>query len=297
LEIYVYNMIPIPKFWESVKKKVAVVTGANRGVGVHVATDLANAGYDVVLACRNIKQGEEVRDKIVSNLKPPQPGEQPQKVVVIPLDLSSKQSVLDFAEKFQKEFQYLDVLVNNAAICTEKKEVSVDGIETMLQTNVLSPYMLTQLLMPSLSRSKSARVVNVASVYAGDLDVKDLQYNKRSWNNDRAYRQSKQANRMISKWFADKFPSNVTSNATTPGMCDTRLLHDLGFSGGRSPAEGAKVLSHLALDPVVEGVTGKYYDSTSGPTTCHFSSQTKLIEELVAECNKLLGMPADWKKF
>jgi NAD(P)-dependent dehydrogenase (short-subunit alcohol dehydrogenase family) len=106
-----------------------------------------------------------------------------------------------------------------------------------------------------------ARVVNVASYYAGDLDLDDLQFERRPYDNRRAYRQSKQADRMLTVAYAAELaPYDVTVNACHPGDVNSRLSNDLGFGGSASPAEGARTPVWLATQPVGGEESGRYFE-------------------------------------
>ena len=104
-------------------------------------------------------------------------------------------------------------------------------------------------------------MLNVASYWAGDLDLNDLEFNRRRYDNGRAYRQSKQADRMLAVAFARCFePLGITVNACHPGDVNSRLSNDLGFGGHESPDQGADTPVWLATDPIGERVSGAYFE-------------------------------------
>jgi len=109
-------------------------------------------------------------------------------------------------------------LINNAATSPRQKALSLDGIEIQFAVNVLAYYWLSIYLMPTLESTPDSRVVNVASHYAGGLDLNDLEFVKRSYDNNDAYRQSKQANRMLNIALAKQFPK-VSFFSCHPGVC------------------------------------------------------------------------------
>ena len=143
------------------------------------------------------------------------------------------------------------------------KEISKDGYEMQFQVNILSYYAMMEGFAPVLKANAQSRVVNVASNYAGDLDLSDLFFSRRRYDSNQAYRQAKQANRMLSWAAADLTTgfkdSGVVVNACHPGVVTSKLLASLGMQKGfDQPSKGAETPLYLALSPEVEGVTGRY---------------------------------------
>ena len=135
-----------------------------------------------------------------------------------------------------------------------------------------------------LKEADGARIVNVASYYAGGLDVNDLEFKQRNYDNNAAYRQSKQANRMLTLINAlqvDRF--NITVNACHPGDVNSKLSNDLGFGGSTSAEQGADTPAWLATSKEVEGLTGKYF-SGRREAQCEFSNDESAIEALEKIC-------------
>lgn len=104
----------------------------------------------------------------------------------------------DFAQRIQKTYPRLDVLINNAATVPPTRTTTIDGLETQFAVNVLSYFFLMFTLSSFLRRSGKARVINVASNLAGDLDLSDMQFDSRKYENVLAYKQCKQADRQLS---------------------------------------------------------------------------------------------------
>jgi NAD(P)-dependent dehydrogenase (short-subunit alcohol dehydrogenase family) len=138
-----------------------------------------------------------------------------------------------------------------------------DGLELSFATNVMAYQLLIRGLLPLLEQS-SGRIVNIASHYAGGLRVDDLNWTKRAYDPAAAYRQTKQANRMLS-WKLSRVlkaeKSKVTVNACHPGVLATGLLNDLGFGHGAAPANGARTPVFLATDASVAGISGSFWDN------------------------------------
>ncbi len=152
-------------------------------------------------------------------------------------------------------------------------------------TNVLGYFWMTRLFSEHLTASAPARVINVASYWAGDLDLNDLEFKRRRYSNDTAYRQSKQANRMLTVAFATRLQSdNVTVNACHPGDVNSQLSNDLGFGGQTSPDDGADTPVWLATDPSVQPTTGQYFEQRHA-VRCRFGEDTAAVEALYTACS------------
>jgi retinol dehydrogenase-13 len=154
------------------------------------------------------------------------------------VDLSRWSSIRAMAARWRGP---LTVLVNNAAVTPRRRQETPEGIELQFATNVLGYFWMTHVFSEHLTRSSPARVVNVASYWAGGLDLNDLEFLRRRYKNGEAYRQSKQADRMLTVAFAEKLRSfKVAVNACHPGDVNSRLSNNLGFGGHSTPNEGAK---------------------------------------------------------
>ena len=160
----------------SMKGKRVVITGPTSGVGEEIAVQLAALGAEIILACRDIKKGKKTASEITRRTGST-------KLVVMKIDTSSQKSIREFAREFHKKYRRLDVLINNAAgnRGTLPKINSVDGIELTFATNVVGYYLLTHELRDMLVKSTPARIVNVASSFASDLDLDDLQFERRKF--------------------------------------------------------------------------------------------------------------------
>ncbi len=158
----------------SMQGKRVIITGPTSGVGKEIALGLAALGADLTLACRDIEKGEGVASEITR-----QNGSS--NVDVMPIDTSSQESIRAFAREFRRKYDRLDVLINNAAMNrgTLPKVDSVDGIELTFATNVLGYFLLTNELLELLKASAPARLINVASQFASDLDLDDLGFERR----------------------------------------------------------------------------------------------------------------------
>ena len=126
--------------------------------------------------------------------------------------------------------------------------------------------------------------MNVASYWAGGLDLNDLEFRRRSYHNDAAYRQSKQANRMLTVAFAHRLAGQgITVNACHPGDVNSVLSNNLGFGGHQSPDEGARTPVWLATSQVGESTTGRYFEQMRD-VKCRFGRDRAAVEALFEAC-------------
>jgi NAD(P)-dependent dehydrogenase (short-subunit alcohol dehydrogenase family) len=202
--------------------KLAVVTGANSGIGLETARRLAGAGAEVILAVRNPTKGAEAVADITTGLPAGAA------VTAESLDLSSLASVSDFASRLIARDQPLDLLINNAGImAVPKRTETADGFELQLGTNHLGHYALTGRLLPLLRKAPAPRVVTLSSSAArfGRMSFDDLQ-SERKYNAWRAYGQSKLADLLFMFELQRRSAANgwgVMSNAAHPGSTHTNL--------------------------------------------------------------------------
>jgi len=275
----------------SMNGKRVIITGPTSGVGKEIALQLAALSAELVLGCRDINKGNETASEITHRTGS-------KKLAVMKIDTSSQESIREFAKAFHRKYRRLDVLINNAAgnRGTLSKVNSVDGIELTFATNVLGYFLLTQEMLDLLKKSAPARIINVASAYAGDLDLDDLQFERRRFESFRAYAQSKACDRMLTWALARRLEgSGVTANAMTPGLItETRLYRNSApellerltqYSGGRTSAQGADTAVWLASSPEMEGVSGKFFEDRA-ELECEFRNK-RAEEKLWRICEGL----------
>jgi len=238
--------------------KRVIITGPTSGVGREIALQLAALGADLTLACRDMEKGEQVAAEIARK-------NGSSDVKVMQIDTSSQESIRAFAREFQRKYDHLDVLINNAAINRGRlpKADSIDGIELTFATNVLGYFLLTQELLDVLKQSAPSRIINVASAYAQNLDLDDLEFKRREYEGFKAYSQSKACDRLLTWALARRLEENggsgVTVNAMTPSLIAStglfrhaepeRVKQLARYSGGRTAADGADTAVWLASAP------------------------------------------------
>jgi NAD(P)-dependent dehydrogenase (short-subunit alcohol dehydrogenase family) len=251
--------------------KHVVITGPTSGIGRQIAIALGALGAQLVLACRDEAKGHAVAREIAAR---PRAGH----VDVLQVDVSSRVSVEAFVAAYAARHPPLDVLVNNAGTVQGERRVSADGIELTFATNVLGYHRVTCGLLDHVNRDGAARVVVVASAFAGDLDLDDLEFTRRTYDGLLAYRQSKACDRLWSWALARRLqPRGITVNAMTPGWVpDTELSRDLlpeirqaRARPGRTAVQGADTAVWLAASPDVAGVTARFF-ADRRETPCEF---------------------------
>ncbi len=214
--------------------KLAIVTGANSGIGLVTARELAAHGAGVVIACRAAGKGNVAAEKIRAAMGPA--GDEAD-LVVRELDLASLASVREFAEDINAEFDRIDLLINNAGVMAPPRHETADGFELQLGTNHLGHFALTGLLLERLKAAPAARVVTISSIAAkrGSIDFDDLQ-SVDGYNRWAAYGQSKLANLIFALDLQTRLAEaglDMKSIAAHPGYAATNLTtagNDLGSS-------------------------------------------------------------------
>ncbi|MEY3692342.1 MAG: hypothetical protein RLZZ388_513 [Bacillota bacterium] len=204
------------------KDKVVIVTGGNSGIGYFAIEAFLNEGANVVMASRSKAKAEEAIQTL-NSLK------LPGKVEFIPLDLMTLASVKNFVSQFKKQYQRLDLLVNNAGIMFGEYQVTADGFESQMATNHFGHFALTGQLLPMLIASQG-RIVNVSSIAhrRGEIDFDNLQFQKpKSYSPWGAYSRSKLANLLFTYELDRRFKKSkvpVKVLAAHPGVSKTNLL-------------------------------------------------------------------------
>ncbi len=248
--------------------KIALVTGANSGIGWHTALELARAGARVLLGVRSTEKGADATNRILAqvptaDLKP------------YVIDLASLASIHEFVKEIETESR-LDLLINNAGVMSvPSRQLTPDGFEIQFGTNFLGPFALTALLFPMLLKSPAPRVTTVSSAAATlgwkKIDFENLQ-GERSYDPWKSYCQSKLADLIFAVELArrcEQAKLNVVSNAAHPGYVLTNLQstgkgHSPTFLEklfarvvGQNAASGA--LPTLKAATIETGSSGEYF--------------------------------------
>jgi NAD(P)-dependent dehydrogenase (short-subunit alcohol dehydrogenase family) len=229
-------------------KKIALVTGANRGIGFETCRQLGQLGFTVLLSARDSRKGEVATKQLIDNGL---------EVIFYQLDLSNKSHIQHRAKLIKQQFGHLDVLVNNAAILYDTWQSTInadlDVVNEALMTNLYGPWLLCQALIPMMKRNGYGRIVNVSSG-AGSLHYME--------GGTPAYSISKVAlNALTRKLAAELKGAGILVNSVDPGWVAT----DMGGHGGRPVEEGAKGIVWAATLPDNGPSGGFFYDGNPEP--------------------------------
>ncbi len=259
------------------KDKIVLVTGGTGGIGQQTALGLARLGAHVIVTGRDADRGAAAVAAI-------RQGSGQAQVDLLLADMAEQRAVRALAEQVQQRYPRLDVLINNAGVFKMQRQLTSDGLEATFAVNVLAPFLLTHLLLPTLQAAPSARVINVTGGSPGKLALDNLQ-GERSFTGFGMYSQSKTAMMALSYEFAQRLPgSTITVNVCYPGRATTPMtrgflpnssspllrgvlsvLQNTFFrdDGGKSAAKAARSSIYLASAPGVAGVNGVYFGTNS----------------------------------
>jgi NAD(P)-dependent dehydrogenase (short-subunit alcohol dehydrogenase family) len=247
---------------ESLAQRLAVVTGASSGIGLHTAIGLARAGMWVVMTGRDRTRTEQARRWVAERSGS-------DRVDMALADFSRLAEVRRLADKILAGHDRLDVLVNNAGLFSPQYRLSADGFELTFAVNHLAPFLLTTLLLDRLKASAPARIVTVASEAhrRNRLDIADMT-RPADWTMMRAYGRSKLCNILFTRELASRLdPVEVVAASLHPGMVATGIgqrggLVELGWRIGKpfmlSPEKGAETPVFLATVPEAKPFHGGY---------------------------------------
>lgn len=255
--------------------KTAIVTGAYGAIGKAIAAGIAtDHEFKVIMVGRDARQLDLAVEEVHR-----QTGNT--NLIKGVVDLSSKTEIEKFYDQVMNP---VHVLVNNAATTPRQRIETKEDIEMQWAVNVLGYFYMTHFFEPHLTQAEGARVVNVASYWAGGLNLTDPEFKHRRYDNDSAYRQSKQANRMLTRKFAELYKEkNIMVNACHPGDVNSKLSNNLGFGGSESPGQGADTPVWLATSNEVQGISGKYFEHRT-ESSCSFMVKTAEVEKLYNLC-------------
>jgi NAD(P)-dependent dehydrogenase (short-subunit alcohol dehydrogenase family) len=246
------------------EKDLAIITGADGGMGEYISCAHAKAGYRVIMACYDPEHGKIIRDKIVE-----MSGNED--VEVRQIDLSSLSSVKKFTDEILSEGKPVKRLMNNAGILTTNNRKSADGLETLVSVNYVAPYYMTRRLLPLMG--DGSRIVNTVScTYAiGKIE-------KRFFENGRdgrfyripVYSNTKLALFLFTQELAKRVKDRgILVNASDPGIVSTNMIRmnawfdpitDLIYRPLiKTAAQGASTAIHISLSEEVSGITGSLF--------------------------------------
>jgi NAD(P)-dependent dehydrogenase (short-subunit alcohol dehydrogenase family) len=250
----------------------------------------------VGLVARDAVRGEQARTQIAEMTEN-------ERVALFMADLSSLASVRSLGGTVARVYPALDLLIHCAGVYTRRRTVTPDGFETMFATNVLGPFLLTDLLLAPLRAAPAARILVLGAPATNRLDFDDLQ-GERRFSSLTAFGASKAAGLLFSFELARRLEdSGVTANAVHPGLVRTNLMHQ-ALAPMRwatrlvsaPPARAAAAIVPLALAPEYEGMTGRFFKSGREIEPPPYTRDPDVARHLWAVCTSLTkpdeGVPA-----
>lgn len=234
------------------QKKIALITGANKGIGFETAKKLAAQGMTVFIGARNEERGMQAVEKLRAENAD---------VHYIQIDLNNHETIEQAYIFFQERYGYLDILVNNAGIIDAKdgypSNTSIETIRHTFDTNFFGTVVVTQKMLPLLSKAKAARIVNVSSGLGSLVLNQDPEWEFYSTKLI-GYNASKAALNMFTVQLAWELKDTfIKVNSANPNFTDTDLVP--GAVGGKPVEDGAKIVIQLALLPD-DGPTGGFFE-------------------------------------
>jgi NAD(P)-dependent dehydrogenase (short-subunit alcohol dehydrogenase family) len=261
-------------------EKIALITGATDGIGKAIAKTLADHGYRIILAARNAVKAEAVIAEITAS----NPATRLEPIVA---DLSSLPQVDRLTRAVLERYDRLDVLINNAGVVMPNRQVTTDGFETTFQVNYLSPFILTNSLLPLLRASGAGRIINLSSsVYSLGKFNPALVRDAGRYSAITTYATTKLYLLLFTKSLAERIGAKITANAMHPGIVRTnmsmntegfpaifKIISALALPFAITPEKAAETALLLAASDSVRGISGEYF--TNGkmvPTKTKFDT-------------------------
>ena len=242
--------------------KLAIVTGANSGMGMATVEALSDEGAKVIMLCRSEKRGKEALQKLSEK--------KDRQLELMLCDLGDYDSIRSFVSRVKEKYKKIDVLVNNAGFISLDRQETKEGLERQFGINHIGHFLLTTELISMMD--KGSRIVNVASGAhkTGKIHFDDINLTK-GYNVIKGYSQSKLANVLFTRELARRLKDKgITVNCCHPGAVATNIGIDRETGFGKTitgllkpffqtPAEGARTAIFLSTDDSVKDITGEYF--------------------------------------
>ena len=273
------------------KGKVAIVTGANSGMGMATTAALADMGAKVIMLCRSEERGKEALEKLMEKKE--------RQLELVLCDLGDYESIRNFAKQVRAENERIDILVNNAGFISLDRQFTKEGLERQFGINHIGHFLLTMLLLKKMGTG--SRIVNVASGAhkTGKIHFDDINLSK-NFNVITAYSQSKLANVLFTRELARLVKDRgITVNCCHPGAVATNIGIDRETGFGKTitgllkpffqtPEEGARTAIFLATDDSVKNISGEYFYRCKIAKSSSRSKDMRLARDLFRFSKKLI---------
>jgi NAD(P)-dependent dehydrogenase (short-subunit alcohol dehydrogenase family) len=267
--------------------KTIVITGANAGIGLATAKQLAGMGALIIMICRDWSRGSKAREEIAKSSV-----DQGPRLYIA--DLADQVSIHKVSQQLHSDLGQIDVLVNNAGAIFDRRELTPDGIEKTFAVNHLGPFLLTNLLLDLMKGSREGRIVNITSgSHNGKLDFKNLQ-GELKYNFFDAYNRSKLCNILFTYELARLVKElDLTVNCLDPGPTVTSFGDNMKGVPGLfppfmkripllfgTPEKAAQTYVYAITSPELNGVSGKFFHHSKEGRTKPITYNTNVAENL-----------------
>ena len=263
--------------------KLAIVTGANSGMGMATVEALSDEGAKVIMLCRNEKRGMEAFKKLMEK--------KDRQIELMLCDLGDYSSIRSFASQVKEKYKRIDILVNNAGFISLDRQETKEGLERQFGINHIGHFLLTTELLDLMGEGSRIVVVASGAHKAGKIHFDDINL-KRGYNVVRAYSQSKLANVLFAKELSKRLKDRgITVNCCHPGAVATNMgvSRETGFGKTitgllkpffQTPAEGARTAIFLATDESVKDISGEYFYRCKIAKSSRRSNDPELAKKL-----------------
>ena len=271
--------------------KLAIVTGANSGMGMATVEALSDAGAKVIMLCRSEKRGTEAYQKLMEK--------KDRQIELMFCDLGDYSSIRSFASKVKEKYERIDILVNNAGFISLDRQETKEGLERQFGINHIGHFLLTTELLDIMGEGSRIVVVASGAHKAGIIHFDDINLNH-GYNVVKAYSQSKLANVLFTKELSKRVRDRgITVNCCHPGAVATNMgvSRETGFGKTitgllrpffQTPAEGARTAIFLATDDSVKNITGGYFYKCKIAKSSKRSNDPELAEKLYKFSEELI---------
>ena len=265
-------------------KKIVLITGSTDGIGKESAIQLVKQEYHVIIHGRNDKKAlgtlKQIRDEVNNN-----------EVSYVVGDLGSFSEIKALVKDIYSKYSKLNVLINNAGILNNQRNLTEDGLEETIVVNYIAPFYLTNLLMNLLKKGKNSRIINVASeVHSNHLDFENFQFEK-GYTGVKAYALSKTCLIMFTYSLAEKLRAyDISVNCLHPGIINTKLLQVTSGTYGAPVSIGAESIIYAATSNELNNETGLYLKNNHREKSKEITYDKNLQSKLWLKTEDILGL-------
>ena len=272
--------------------KICAITGCSAGIEKATAIEMARLDYGIIMLARDSDKSRAALEEIKA-------ASGSGDVKLFYVDLASMESVRRVAGRIANEYQWIDVLINNAGVFKRKREVSPDGIEMTLAVNYLAPFLLTNLLLPLMEGCLEGRIVNLTSeLYKkGHADLEGGPSGGR-FNGNKAYSDSKLLLVAFTQEMSRRLAGcNMTVNCVHPGVVGTDVFREYPKWSAKmlnrlisKPEDAAEYVVNLATASELNGVSGRYFSESKMELSTGKALSHELSEQLWAQSELMSGL-------